>query len=179
MKWLLFSALALVAVAGAAASAGSQTSDPTARLGVWQGQWTYTEHDYETPYSHAHTDTGTANCNWSANRGFVVCDYLNSAPANGVPVNDLAVFGYSPTAKAFTRVGVFKDAKPSLEQVAVQGNSWTTSVKFPYQGKTLIQRNVHVFSSDDKQSSATTEISADDGQTWTTISRFTALKVSA
>jgi hypothetical protein len=179
MKWQSLPALVLVALAGAAAPGASQASDPTAQLGVWQGQWTYTEHDYETPYSHAHTDTGTANCNWSPNHGFMVCDYLNSNPANGVPANDLAAFSYSPAAKAYTRVGIFKDGKPSLDRVAVQGSTWTTSVEIPYNGKMLIHRNVHIFSSDDKQASATTEVSADNGKTWTTLSRFTSVKVAS
>jgi hypothetical protein len=152
----------------------TRASDPAAKLGMWEGRWTYDERDYETPYSHAHTSNGTSVCNWAPNRGFMVCDYLNSSPGNGVPSNDLAVFSYNPAAHTYARLGIFKDTKPFAEQVTVRGNTWVTSADIPHKGATLLYRNVHVFSQDDKQARATTEISADKGKTWVTISRFTA-----
>ncbi len=106
----------------------------------------------------------------------MVCDYLNSSPGNGVPANDLAVYSYSSSTHGYTRLGIFKDAKPFAEQVTVKGNTWITSTNLPYKSGTLIYRNVHVYSSNGAQATATTEISADKGKTWTTISRFTAVK---
>jgi hypothetical protein len=157
----------------------SQTSDPAGKLGVWEGHWTYTERDYETPYSQANTNRGTGDCSWAPNRGFMVCDYLNSHPGDGVPANDLGVFYYSPSAHTYARLGVFKDSKPFAERVTVNGNVWTTQADIPYKGSALIIRNVHTYSQDGKQASAFTEISADKGRTWTVISRFTAAKVKA
>jgi hypothetical protein len=155
----------------------SPASDPTDKLGVWAGRWSYNERDFETPYGHAHTNNGTAECTWAPNRGFMICDYLNGSPGNGVPANDLAVFSYSSTSHTYARLGIFKDAKPFAEHITVAGNTWVTSADIPYKSETLIYRNVHVFSQDDKHARATTEISADKGKTWTTISRFTAERV--
>jgi hypothetical protein len=176
---LLVTVLALAAIGRAATPGAPQESDLTGQLGIWEGRWSYSEQDYETPYSHAHTNDGTADCNWSPNRGFMVCDFLNRDPANGAPVNDLAVFSYSPAAKAFTRVGIFKDGKPFLNQVTIEGNTWTTSAEIPYQGKTLTYRNVYVFSLEGKQRTTAAQISADKGQTWTTISQFTAVRINS
>jgi hypothetical protein len=175
---LLLPALALLSVASAATSDGSQASDPTRQLGIWEGRWTYTEHDYETPYSQAHTSDGTADCDWTPNRGFMMCDFLNRNPGAGTPVNDVAIFCYSPAARTYMRLQVFRDAKPFLAQITVKGNTWVTSVDFPDKRGTIIYRDVYVFSSDDKQRITTAQISADKGRTWVTVSRFTAVKVS-
>ena len=167
----------VIAAARAVAPDSSHVSNPTSKLGIWEGRWTYNERDYETPYSHTHTNSGTCDCNWAPNRGFMVCDYLNSNPGNGVPGNDLGVYSYSAAARTFARLAVFKDSKPFAERVTVNGTTWVTSADIPYKGAVLILRNVHVFSSDGKQADAITEISADKGKTWTTMSRFKAVKV--
>ncbi len=170
-----FSALALVFAAGPVAS---QDSDPSSKLGIWAGRWTYHARTYETPYSHAYAYDGTADCNWSPNHGFMVCDFLNHNPAPGAPVNDLAIFSYDPGAKALTRVGVFKESKPFPQQVTVDGNTWTTSAEIPYKGKTVMYRDVYVFQSTDRRTT-TTQISSDNGKTWTTVTEFTAVQVSS
>ena len=170
----------VLAVVGAARAVTPDTlavSDPTSKLAIWQGRWAYNERDYETPYSHAHTNSGTGDCRWAPNRGFMVCDYLNSSPGNGVPANDLAVFSYSSVSHTYARLGIFKDSKPFAERVSVHGNRWVTTADIPYKGTTLIYRGVHVFSQDGKHANSTTSISADKGKTWTTISTFTVAKV--
>ena len=47
------------------------------------------------------------------NRGYMVCDYFSDDP----PHDNLSIFSYSPAAKAYTHVGVYKDAKRSWEKV--------------------------------------------------------------
>jgi Protein of unknown function (DUF1579) len=158
--------------------AGSQESDPTAKLGIWAGRWTYHAKTYETPYSHAYAYDGTADCNWSPNHGFMVCDFLNRDPEPGSPVNDLVIFSYDPVTKAYTRVGVFKESKPFPQSVTVDGNTWTTSAEIPYKGKTIIYRDVYVFQSSSKRTT-TAQISADKGKTWTIVTEFTAEQVSS
>ncbi|MGA3035918.1 MAG: hypothetical protein ABSE64_00410 [Vulcanimicrobiaceae bacterium] len=152
-------------------------SDSASKLGMWEGRWTYSERDYETPYSHTRTNTGTANCKWAPNRGFMICDYHNSGSGNGVPTNDIAVLSYSSATHTYAHVGVFKDRKPFVAKVTVHGNSWVTSANIPYKARTLLYKNVHAFSGDGKHAYTTTDISADNGKTWTTMSRFTAAKV--
>jgi hypothetical protein len=168
--------LAPVLVFLATVPAASQDSDPIAKLGIWAGRWTYHAQTYETPYSHAYAYDGTADCNWSPNHGFMVCDFLNHKPAPGAPVNDLAIFSYDPGTKAFTRVGIFKESKPFPQQVTTDGNTWTASAEIPYKGKTIVYRDVYVFQSSDKRT-VTTQISADNGKTWTTLTKFTSVQV--
>jgi hypothetical protein len=161
-----------------AVPAGSQDADPSRNLGVWEGRWTYHAQDYETPYSHASAYDGTALCNWSPNHGFMVCDFLNNNAPAGFPVNDLAIFSYDPGKKTIARVGVFKDSKPFVQQVTVDGNTWTTSSAVPYKGKMVIYRDVYVFQSATARTT-TTQISADGGKTWTIVTKFTAKQVGS
>lgn len=158
--------------------AASQDSDPASKLDIWAGRWTYHAKNYETPYSHAYTYDGTAVCNWSPNHGFMVCDFLNRNPEPGAPVNDLAIFSYNPGTKAFSRVGIFKESKPFPQQVTIDGNTWTTSAELPYKGKTFVYRDVYVFQSSEKRTT-TTQISADNGKTWTTVTEFTAVQIAS
>jgi hypothetical protein len=156
---------------------GTPLPDPTERLAIWTGRWNYSERDFTTPYSQAHADTGTANCGWSPNRRFVICDYLNANPPQGVPVNDIAVLSYDPIAKTYAHVGVFASHKPIWQSMTVRGNTWIASFDFPYKGKTLIYRDVYVYSDDGTRTSVAAEISADQGRTWTTVTQFKAIKV--
>jgi hypothetical protein len=167
--------LLLPAIAGTNASSAT---DPTAKLSIWVGRWHYSERDYETPFSHARINSGTANCSWSADRGFVVCDYVNSNAGNGVPANDLAVFTYDSTSKLYARIGVFKVSKPTRAKLTVKGNTWIALTQFPYHGKTYLYRDVQVFlTPTQRQTSA--QVSGDNGKTWTTVSQFTAVKTGA
>jgi hypothetical protein len=174
---LLVSAFVPGAAASAVAPDASAASDPAAKLAVWAGRWSISEHDYETVYGHAHTNSVIADCNWTPNGRFMMCDYRNSNPSAGTPVNDLGIFSYSSAKKSYTRVGVFNDDKPVWEPMTVEGNTWTTSMEFPYKGKTIVYRNVYTFSPDDRRTMDTVQISADRGQTWTTVSRFTGVKL--
>jgi hypothetical protein len=78
-------ALTPAAVMGASTPAASTASDPTERLGIWAGRWSYSERDFETQYSHAHSSTGTADCDWSPNRKFMICDYSIATQAPELP----------------------------------------------------------------------------------------------
>jgi hypothetical protein len=109
--WIVASfvaASAVITIVRAATPNASQTSNPAGKLGIWEGRWTYNERDYEKPYSYANTNSGTGDCSRPPNRGFMVCDYLNSNPGNGVSANDLAVFSYSSSAHTYARLGIFK-----------------------------------------------------------------------
>jgi hypothetical protein len=174
---LLIPLLVVVAVSRAATPYPLPVSNPVDKLGMQEGRWAYNERDYETPYSSAHANNGTADCNWAPNRGFMICDYLNSSPGNGVPSNDLAVFSYNASARTYGRLGIFKDRRSFAEHVTINGNTWTTSGNTPYKGSTLIMHTVHAFSQNGKHANAITKVSVDNGKTWTTISRFTAAKV--
>jgi hypothetical protein len=130
---LFLPALAFLAMTAAATPGASQSSDPTGKLAMWEGHWSYSGHIYETPYSHAHSDSGTVDCNWMSNRTYMLCDYSSTDP----PHNDLSVFSYSPDAKAYTHVEITIDSKPSWETVTQNGNTWVTPSERSYKGKTI------------------------------------------
>lgn len=166
--------LAIVAMLGASTPDTIQSFDAPGRLGMWQGHWSYSGRIYETPYSHAHSDSGTADCNWMPGRGYMICDYVSADP----PHNDLLVLNYSPAAKAYTYVNIHKDSKPSWNKVTQSGNTWITSSGLLYKGKTIALRTIFVFLSPDKQTT-TVQASADMGQKWTTMIEISALKVGS
>jgi hypothetical protein len=159
--------------AGAGTADPSQAFDPSGKLGIWVGRWNFSGQIYKTRYSHAHVDTGVADCTWTANKGYVICEYFSENP----PHDDLSVISYSPSAKAFTHAQIHRDTPPSSEKVTQNGNTWITSRDIPDKGKTLVLRTTFVFVTPDKQTTMV-QISADKGQTWTTIIQVTAVKVA-
>jgi len=170
---VLLSALAFAALTGSSIADPSPASNPSAKLGIWVGRWNFSGQIYETNYSQAHADTGVADCAWSANKGYVVCDYFSDNP----PHDDLSVVSYSPSASAYTLVQIHKDAPPSSEKVTQSGSTWITSRNVLDKGKALVLRTTFVFLTPDKQTT-TVQVSADEGQTWTTIIQITAVKAA-
>jgi hypothetical protein len=168
---VFFSALAFAALTGAGLADTSPASDPSAELGLWVGRWTFSGQIYETSYSHAHPDTGIADCSWTANKGYVICDYFSDNP----PHDDLSVMSYDPTAKAYALALIHKDRPNSSEKVTESGNTWISSSDVSDKGKALVRRTTFVFLTPTKQTT-TVQVSADNGQTWTTMIRVTAVK---
>jgi hypothetical protein len=170
----------VLAFAMAASAASPDTlalSDPTAKLSIWEGRWNLNITRYETPYSHAGAGSGTANCNWMPNKGYMICDYLTDRSDSGGAINNLSVFSYSPSEGAYTHLGISKDAKPLWERVTIEGNTWITPLELPYKGKTIQYRDVYVFLSSGKQV-IRNEVSADNGKSWTLLSQALAIKQS-
>jgi hypothetical protein len=170
---VLFSILAFAAMTGAGIADPTPASDSSGKLGMWVGRWNFSGQIYETKYSHAHADTGIADCTWTANRGYVICDYFSDNP----PHDDLSVMSYSPSAKAYTHAEIHKDRPPSSEKVTQNGNTWITSSDVPDNGRTLVLRTTFVFLTADKQTTKV-QISADKGRTWVTMIQVTAVKAA-
>jgi hypothetical protein len=170
---VLLSTLAFAALMRAGVADTSAASDPSGKLGMWLGHWTFSGQIYQTPYSEAHADTGVGDCMWTVHKGYLTCDYFSDNP----PHDDLAVMGYNPTAKAYTIAVVHHDRPPSFEKLTQNGNTWISSRDVPYKGKTLAVRTTFVFLTSDKQTT-TVQISADKGQTWTTTIAVTAVKAT-
>ncbi len=169
----LLSTLAIVALTGATPTDPSQSSDPSGKLGMWAGQWAFSGQIYPTRYSTAHSDSGTADCSWMPNKGYVVCDYFSDDP----PHDDLGIISYSPSAKAYSIVVIHKDSPPSFEKVTQSGNTWIASRDVHDNGNALVLRTVFVFLSPDKQTT-TVQASADAGKSWTTMIQVTGVKVA-
>jgi hypothetical protein len=163
---LAFSALSSTGIAGA-----SPVSAPPADLEIWVGRWTFSGQIYKTPYSDASPDTGTADCRWTANKGYVVCEYFSNNP----PHDDLSVLSYMPATKTYTHVNIHQDRPSSSETMTHDGNTWITSRATSYQGKPLLIRTTFAFLTAEKQTT-TVQASSDNGQTWATMIEVTAVK---
>ena len=153
-----------------------QVSNPMDKLGMQEGRWAYTERDYQTPYSSAHTNNGTSDCNWAPNRGFMVCDYLNGSPSNGVPANDLAVFSYNAAAHTYGRLGILK----TVGRLQTRYDKWgymDDVSRYSLQGKHAhTAYRSRVFARWEARERDNSDL-RNRGKTWTTISRFTAAKI--
>jgi hypothetical protein len=176
LAWLT---LALIAMTAArAATPNAPPPDAAGKLSIWAGHWELSIERYETPYSHAGKESGTADCDWMPNKGYMVCDYLSGDSSSAGPVNNLSVFSFSPEQDAYTHLGISKDAKPLWERVTIEGNTWITPLEIPYRGKMIGYRDVYVFLAPDKQM-IRHEVSADDGKDWTLIGEAFATKIGS
>ena len=171
LVFTVLSTLVIAVLVGAGRAAPSPASDPSAKLGIWLGRWNFSGQIFQTKYSNAHPDTGVVDCTWTANKGYVLCDYFSDNP----PHDDLTATSYDPSAKAYTLVQIHKDRPPTSDPVTLNGNTWISSTDAPDKGKTLVVRTTFVFVTSDKQTT-TVQVSADEGRTWTTIVRVTAVK---
>jgi hypothetical protein len=170
---LFLSALAFGVLIGAATPPQAQMDGPRGKLGIWVGRWNYSGRIYQTPYSDAHSDSGTGVCEWAPGNAYIICDYFSNDP----PHDDLSVFSYSPTAKAYTHYTVHQESPPTAEKVTQSGNTWTTLREVPHNGRTLLVRTIFAFLTSDKHTT-TVQVSADHARTWTTIIQTTNTKVT-
>jgi hypothetical protein len=171
---VFLSLLALAALTAADTMDASPGSDPSAQLGMWVGRWTFSGQIYKTAYSDAHPDTGTADCAWSANKGYVICEYFSDNP----PHDDLSVMSYSPSTKGYTVTLIHKDRPNSTEEATQNGNTWITTRNAPDgKGNTLEIRTTFVFLAPQKQTTLV-EVSGDGGKTWTKMIAVTAVKAA-
>ena len=170
---VFLSVLALAALASAGKADPSASFNPVEQLGIWVGHWTFSGQIYETKYSHAHADTGVADCGWSANKGYVICDYYSDDP----PHDDLSVMNYRSSAKSYMLALVHQDRPAHSETLTRNGNTWISVSDVSNKGKALVLRTRFVFLTPDKQTT-TVQVSADGGQTWTTTIHVTALKAA-
>ena len=169
---LLLSTVALAATASATAPVASQPAAPPGKLGMWAGHWSYSGRIYGTPYSQPHSDSGSLDCNWVPNSGYMVCDYSSNDP----PHNHLSVITYDPAAKAYTEVLIRQNSAPSWNKMTQRGDTWTISSEISYKGKTLMSRDLFIFTSPGKHITKV-QISADNGRSWTTMIETTAVKI--
>ncbi|HUA08293.1 MAG TPA: hypothetical protein VMA98_03395 [Candidatus Acidoferrales bacterium] len=177
--WLPIVAAAALAF-GLAVSARASTSDsasPLEKLNVWVGRWTLAEESRETPYSHAFSISWGADCSWMPNQSYMICDFESDGvdPAAGGVENNLSLFTYSTSDRAYHHMGITRDAKPLFEKMDVIGDIWTDRFELPYKGKILYCRDVYTFTSPSSYTHRF-EISDDQGSSWTLVSTAVATK---
>jgi hypothetical protein len=176
----IVSVLALGLMASAAATSEvSKTPDPHDRINIWEGHWKVQAQRKETPYSHAGSAPFDAVCSWTADRGYMVCEYLSekTVAGEGKPADHLSIFTYDETGKTYKHLGISKNYKTLEEVATIEGNVWHYNYELPGdKGEKLTCRDVYEFVSPEKQVTRF-EISADGGQHWTLVSEGVGMKV--
>lgn len=142
-----------------------------AYLGVWEGKGV----SKDTPYSKAGNSSAQTNCNWSPNRGFLVCDQIVHTPA-GTTQNDLSIYTYNEKDHTYAFFGLSRnDSHARTPKLTIDGKRWTYSGQFDDGAKHIQFRTVNDFTS-----AATVTYRAEyseDGTHWTTMSEGTSTKV--
>ena len=177
---LVLSGLALGLTASAATPDSSMAPDPRDKMSIWEGRWNEVVQTKETPYGHAASTPAHVTCSWTADRGYMVCEYLSEkADAGEKERSDhLTIFTYNSANKAYKHLGISKDYK-TLEEpnVVIEGNLW----HYQYQisddkGNQLELRDSYEFVSPEKRITRI-EISSDGGKHWTLMSESVGIKV--
>ena len=171
--------LALALVASAATPDPPKTIDPRDKLNIWEGRWKEQVETKETPYSHAASVPSHITCSWTADRGYMVCEYLSEKvdPAEGRPSDHLTIFTYDDKGKAYKHLGISKDYKTLEEATTIEGNLWHYTYQLPGdKGEKLDLRDSYEFVTPEKRITRI-EISADGGKHWTLLSESVGIKV--
>lgn len=176
----IVSVLVLALMAGAATPKSSEAPDPRDKINIWEGHWKTTVERKETPYSHAASIPAHFTCSWTADRGFMVCEYLSEKTdsGEGKPSDHLTIFTYNDSAKAYKHLGISKDYQ-TLEEptVIIEENVWHYNYQLPDEkGNKLDCRDVYEFVTPQRLITRI-EISSDGGQHWTLMSQSVATKV--
>jgi hypothetical protein len=69
--------LALGLMATAATPYFPKAADPRDKLNIWEGRWKEQVETKETPYSHPAPVPSQVTCSWTADRSYIVCEYLS------------------------------------------------------------------------------------------------------
>jgi hypothetical protein len=98
--------------------------DPITKLNPFLGKWKTTGEMKNTAYSKARPSSSENTCDWSANRGFPICDQIIRS-ASG-PTNDLSIYTYNEKERAFNFFGISReDHEPRATKLTIEGDLWT------------------------------------------------------
>jgi len=172
--------LALGLVANAAPPTHTGSPDPRDKMNIWVGRWKEVVERKETPYGHAATIPFRVTCSWSADRGFMVCEYIseNTDADEGKVSDHLTIFTYDDKSETYKHLGISKDHK-TLEEpnVIIEGNRWHYTYQIPDgKGGHFHMRDSYEFVTPEKRITRI-EISSDGGQHWTLLSESVGVKV--
>lgn len=171
--------MALGLMRSAATAASADTADPHDRMNIWEGRWNEVVETKETPFSHARSVPSHLTCAWTADKGYMVCEYLSEKvdPSEGRPSDHLSIFTYDEKGKTYKHLGISKDYKTLEETASIDGNLWHYNYELPDEnGRTLDLRDSYEFVTPEKRITRI-EISADGGKHWTLMSEAVGTKV--
>jgi hypothetical protein len=153
------------------------TTEPSAelkKLDFLEGNWKAAGQSKETPYSSAAPLSSEANCAWSPNHGYMICDQM--VERRDGKHNSLSVYTYDPGTKQYKFFGLDKDARPRTVILTWEGNTLTYPGEFDDNGKKVQMRTLNEVVSPEYYTYRT-EFSLDDGKTWTVMNEGKSTRV--
>lgn len=176
-RTLMLAALA----AGAVPLCQASTPDPNGRLSIWVGRWHEVVETKETAISHASSRSAHNTCAWSADKGYMVCEYLSEKvdPKESQRSDHLSIFAYDLEGKAYKHLGISKGYK-TLEEtpISIEGKLWHYNYELTGAGgKKVDLRDSYEFVTPEKRITRI-EFSLDGGRTWSLMSESVGTKTS-
>jgi hypothetical protein len=154
-----------------APAGGSQSEDPTKKLGAFVGKW-----ETEGAFTSGQKTSTSLECRWSPQGSYLVCDQLVNMGIAG-DHRQFTVYSYDSKSGNYSYVTLADPgAKPTTGGIVIKGNLWTYDSSFTANGKTTMIRTTNEFT-DSKTEIFKVMSSDDNGATWKTVLEGKAHKV--
>jgi uncharacterized protein YxeA len=160
--------------AKAAPTGGSQSEDPTKKLGTFVGKW-----KTEGTFTPSGQKTSTSlECRWSPQGSYLVCDQLVNLDTIG-DHRQFTVYSYDSKSGNYSYVTLADPgAKPTTGGITIKGNLWIyDDSSFNTNGKTTLVRVTNEFT-DPKTEVFNVTSSEDNGANWKVVLQGIARKVA-
>jgi hypothetical protein len=152
-----------------APAGGSQSEDPTKKLGAFVGKW-----ETEGAFTSGQKTSTSLECRWSPQGSYLVCDQLVNM---GGEHRQFTVYSYDSKSGNYSYVTLADPgAKPSTGGIVIRGNLWTYDSSFTANGKTTLIRTTNEFT-DPKTEVFKVATSEDNGANWKIMLEGKARKV--
>jgi hypothetical protein len=153
-----------------AAAGGSQSDDPTKKLGAFVGKW-----ETEGAFTNGQKTSTSLECRWSPQGSYLVCDQLVNI---GGEHHQFTVYSYDSKTGNYSYVTLSDPgAKPSTGGIVIKGNLWTYDSSFTANGKTTMIRTTNEFT-DAKTEVFKVATSEDNGANWKIMLQGVAHKIA-
>jgi hypothetical protein len=153
-----------------AAAGGSQSDDPTKKLGAFVGKW-----ETEGAFTNGQKTSTSLECRWSPQGSYLVCDQLVNI---GGEHHQFTVYSYDSKTGNYSYVTLSDPgAKPSTGGIVIKGNLWTYDSSFTANGKTTMIRTTNEFT-DAKTEVFKVVTSEDNGANWKIMLQGVAHKIA-
>jgi len=159
------------AVPAPAQAGGSQSEDPTKKLGAFVGKW-----ETEGSFTSGQKTSTTLECRWSPQGSYLVCDQLVNM---GGEHHQFTVYSYNIKAGNYSFTTLADPgAKPTTGGITIKGNLWTyDDSSFESNGKKTVIRVTNEFT-DPKTEVFKVVTSEDNGATWKPMLQGVAHKIA-
>ncbi len=156
-----------------ATTGGSQSDDPTKKLGAFVGEW-----ETEGAFTSGQKTHTTLECRWSPQGSYLVCDQIVRMGAAG-DHRQFTVYSYDSKAGKYSYVTLYDPgAKPTTGGITIKGNLWIyDDSSFTANGKTTVIRTTNEFT-DAKIEVFKVVSSEDNGATWKVVLQGVAHKIA-